>query len=295
MNHRLLFPLIFATTLALAPSQAADIPLPGTVIVKETEPKKSLSEQAEDVWSAFILFPDSDFLKTLVELEDAELVTTMRKKINAIRPCCKMLQSLPPERAKELLLLADAVLWQSQLLSNVYLGEFGIECEAPFDVGLLDLSHSAKLVKEVLRGRKAVSPEVESVLRELVQLVGGEQVLDYPAAWHDEQRCENYETALHFYKDFCAAASTGNEAQAIAKLKDLKKTLAGFAAKGEAEIWRIHKLSHFFHATLVELQKDELYPFPKPMLPEKYRTPARMRALQPFTDTLPSLKILLYQ
>ena len=168
-------------------------------------------------------------------------------------------------------------------------------CEYPFDVGLLELSHSTKIVKEVLKGEKEVSPEVASLLRELVEQVGGEQVLDYPAAWYDEQLAEDYKTALQFYKDFCAAASTEDEAQAVAKLKELEQLIGYFAAKGEGEIWRVNKLAYFFHATLTSLREYELSPYPEPVLQAKLRTPARMKALQMFTNAFPALKELLYR
>ena len=262
----------------------------------------SLSMQAEEVFLAFTLFPSSELLKKLVNPADGEveeeLLAMARAGIAAIRPCCEMLRTMPPERVKELMLLADAVLWQSQWLSNVYMGEFGVECEYPFDVGLLELSHSTKIVKEVLKGEKEVSPEVASLLRELVEQVGGEQVLDYPATWYDEQLAEDYKTALQFYKDFCAAATAETEAQAIALLKEQEEVMAYFVAKGEGEIWRVNKLAFFFHATLLDLQwEHKCAPYSasysEPILPQEYRTAPRLKALQPFIETFPALRELL--
>lgn len=288
MKARALLTILLVLPTLAAPRVAAIEQEPAAALERETPSPNSLSEQATDVWFAFSQFPASDLLKELVESDDDELVAILRKDIDAIRPCCEMLRTLPPERVKEL------VLWQSQWLSNVYLGEFGIECEAPFDVGLMELSKSAGLVKQVLSGQKTVSPEVEALLRELVELVGGEQVLDYPAAWCDEQLAEDYKTALQFYKDFCAAATAETDAQAIALLKEQEEVLAYFAAKGEGEIWRVNMLAMMFHATLMELRECDYAPYPEPVLPEKLRTPARMKALQLFTDTLPALRNLLY-
>lgn len=294
MKARALLTILLVLPTLAAPRVAAIEQEPASALERETPSPNSLSEQATDVWFAFTQFPASDLLKELVESDDDELVAILRKDIDAIRPCCEMLRTLPPERVKELVLLADAVLWQSQWLSNVYLGEFGIECEYPFDVGLCELSHCAEIVKQVLRGKTAVSPEVEALLRELVELVGGEQVLDYPAACYDEQLAEDYKTALQFYKDFCAAATAETDAQAIALLKEQEEVLAYFAAKGEGEIWRVNMLAMMFHATLMELRECDYAPYPEPVLPEKLRTPARMKALQLFTDTLPALRNLLY-
>ncbi len=279
--------------------RAADAPLPCTAPLKKAVAQQSLSEQAEAVWFAYTRLPKSWLLEKLVDAGDGEiggdeLIDFVRKDIEAIRPCSEMLRTLPSERVKELFMLVDAVLWQSQWLDGVYRGEFGVEVEAPFDMGLKDLSRSAAIVKSVLKGEKAVSPEVESVLRMLVELVGGEQVLDYPAAWYDEQWAVDYKTALQFYKEFCAAACAEDEAQAVAKLKELEQVVAYFAAKGEGEIWRVNKLAGFFYASLVDLRAGGLSPYPEPVLSEKYRTPSRMKALQPFIDTFPALKDLLY-
>lgn len=302
MTMPLFFKNLATTVLCLAAGTCevhADASRVSEAVPLHAAHQTSLSMQAEEVFLAFTLFPSSELLKELVNPADGEvdeeLLAMARADIAAIRPCCEMLRTMPPERVKELMLLADAVLWQSQWLSNVYMGEFGIECEYPFDVGLLELSHSVKIVKEVLKGEKEVSPEVASLLRELVEQVGGEQVLDYPEAWYDEQLAEDYKTALQFYKDFCAAASTEDEAQAVAKLKELEQLIGYFAAKGEGEIWRVNKLAYFFHATLTSLREYELSPYPEPVLQAKLRTPARMKALQMFTNAFPALKELLYR
>lgn len=295
MNHPSLLCPTLALLSALTPCHAAAQHEDSAPAVTASATSQSLSAQAEDVLSAFSLFPSSDLLRELVRSGDEELLNMVKKKIEELRPLCDMLRTLPPERVKELMLLADAVLWQSQWLSNVYLGEFGIECEAPFDVGLLELSHSAEILKEIADGDLSAPPEAEIVLRELIELVGGEQVLDYPAAWYDEQLGEDYKTALQFYKDFCAAASEKDEQQSLALLKEQEEVLAYFAAKGEAEIWRVNKLAGFFHAALIDLVKFNMSPYPDPVLPRELRTPARLKALQSFWSTLPALKDILYR
>lgn len=295
MNHPSLLCPTLALLSALTPSHAAAQHEDSAPAVTASATSQSLSAQAEDVLSAFSLFPSSDLLRELVRSGDEELLNMVKKKIEELRSLCDMLRTLPPERVKKLMLLADAVLWQGQWLSNVYLGEFGIECEAPLDVGLLELSHSAEILKEVADGDLSAPPEAEIVLRELIELVGGEQVLDYPAAWYNEQLGEDYKTAFQFYKDFCAAASEKNEQQSLALLKEQEEVLAYFAAKGEAEIWRVNKLAGFFHAALIDLVKFNMSPYSDPVLPRELRTPARLKALQSFWSTLPALKDILYR
>ena len=58
---------------------------------------------------------------------------------------------------------------------------------------------------------------------------------------------------------------------------------------------RVNKLAYFFHATLTSLREYELSPYPEPVLQAKLRTPARMKALQMFTNAFPALKELLYR
>ncbi|MBR1978257.1 MAG: hypothetical protein IJ985_01990 [Akkermansia sp.] len=291
MKLRSLFSLMFATACVLEPCRAAEERPPELTPVQAPAVQNKLSDRATDVLLAFTRFPESNQLENLVESGDAELIAIVRKSMDSIRPCCEMLRALPPEQVKELVLLADAVLWQGQWLYGMYLGEFGIEVEAPFDVGLWDLSHSARLLQQVLSGKKRVSPEVESLLRELVQLVGGEQVLTYPAAWCDEQLCRDYKTALQFYKDFCAAASAENEAQVIELLREQEQVLAYFTAKGEGEIWRVNRLALIFRTALEDLRFHGEDPYPQ--LSVGNRPPSVMKALQPFFAVFPALKELL--
>lgn len=254
---------------------------------------QSLCTQAEDMYQAMTLLPNYDVLSELVRTQDARSLNTLQKTWEELRPCCESLRRLSPERLKELVLLADAVLWQSRWLESVYLEEFGIETEVPFDVGLIELSKSAKLLKDVRNGTVAVSPELAAVLRELVLLVGGDHALEYPSAWRDERVAEDYKTALQFYKDVCAAASSPDEAQAVSLLKEQEEVLDYFARKGEGEMWRVNKLAHFFHAALQTLQSRGEHPYSTPVVPPAMRTDARMNALQPFCDKLPAFKELL--
>lgn len=287
-----LFFLIFVAACVLEPCRAEEGRPPERTLVRSSAVQNKLSDCATEVLLAFTQFPESNLLKNLLESGgDAELIAIIRKSMDSIRPCCEMLRTLPPERVKELVLQADAVLWQGQWLYGMYLGEFGIAVEAPFDVGLWDLSHSASLLQQVLSGKMRVSPEVESLLRELVQLVGGEQVLTYPAAWCDEQLCQDYKTALQFYKDFCAAVSAEHEAQVISLLKEQEPVLAYFTAKGEGEIWRVNRLALDFRAALKDLRLAGKEPYPQ--LAVGNRPPSVMKALQPFFAAFPALKELL--
>ena len=131
------------------------------------------------------------------------------------------------------------------------------------------------------------------MVQELVQMLGGEQVLDVPSEWQDEQLAEDYKTALQFYKDFCAAAAAPQEAQSLHMLQELLPVRDYFARKGEGEIWRVNQLALAFRTALQDLRHYKMAPYPTPVLPPQWRTPARMKALQSFVDTFPALQDLL--
>ncbi len=268
-------------------------PLPETAPEVAAALPGTLKEQADLVLQAWSQFPTCSEWAEYLSSAEAGQLAELRRKMAAIRPCCEILRALPPARRKELIMQADAVLWQSQWLHGMYLGEYGIEVEAPFDVGLCDLSHTATMLKEVLNGKRRVTPEVLAMVQELVQMLGGEQVLDVPLAWQDEQLAEDYKTALQFYKDFCAAAAAPQEAQSLHLLQELLPVLDYFARKGEGEIWRVNQLAVAFRTSLQELRRQKRAPYPAPVLPPQWRTPARMKALQAFFDTFPALRDLI--
>ena len=66
-----------------------------------------------------------------------------------------------------------------------------------------------------------------------------------------------------------------------------------FRQGGEMELLRVSGLVEGFREALRTLGKES--PFPRPVLPVKRRTAARMAALQPFYTTLPELRNLLLE
>ena len=85
----------------------------------------SFNEQADAVFYAMTVAPSYIVLEPLSVSSDERLLHILKSRIDAIRPCCEMLHSLPPERVKELILLADAALWQGEWIYNTYLDELG--------------------------------------------------------------------------------------------------------------------------------------------------------------------------
>lgn len=255
----------------------------------------SFNEQADAVFHAMTVAPSYiALLEPLSVSSDERLLHILKSRIDAIRPCCEMLHSLPPERVKELILLADAVLWQGEWIYNTYLDELGVEHYELETAALENMAHTAALLRQVKSGEKVVSPEVAAAMHELVELVGGDAALSSIIKWRDEQLAEDYKTALQFYKDLCAAASVQDEETAIKLLEEQLPVMDYFVKKGQSEIWRVNKLALFFHAALMEARGWPVgVPYHGPVLPVEMRTESRMKALLPFYDTFPALQEML--
>ena len=255
----------------------------------------SFNEQADAVFHAMMVAPSYiALLEPLSGASDERLLHILKSRIDAIRPCCEMLRSLPPERVKELILLADAALWQGEWIYNTYLDELGVEHYELETAALENMAHTAALLRQVKSGEKVVSPEVAAAMHVLVELVGGDAALSSIIKWRDEQLAEDYKTALQFYKDLCAAASVQDEETAIKLLEEQLAVMDYFVKKGQGEIWRVNKLALFFHAALMDARGWPVgVPYHGPVLPVEVRTESRMKALQPFYDTFPALQEML--
>ena len=254
----------------------------------------SFNEQADAVFYAMTVAPSYIVLEPLLDSPDELLLQIFRESMEEIRPCCEMLRSLPLARVKELILLADAALWQGEWIYNTYLDELGVEHYERETAALENMAHTAALLRQVKSGEKVVSPEVAAAVHELVELVGGDAALSSIIKWRDEQLAEDYKTAMQFYKDLCTAASVQDEETAIKLLEEQLAVMDYFVKKGQGEIWRVNKLALFFHAALMEARGWPVgVPYHGPVLPVEMRTESRMKALQPFYDTFPALQEML--
>lgn len=262
-----------------------------------------MAQQMEDintVWNALQLSAEFEPLVTGAEKNGTELLQqAVQERLKDIRPACARLRTLPPARIKELCLLADAVQWQRDWVYEMYLAEHESDSTPDGDSaqGLELLASEADNLRRWLSDKR-VAAERKAALRELVQELGGEQILAYPEKWLDERLACDYKTALQFFKDLCAAASTEDEAQSLALLKEQTEVLNYFAAKGEEERLRVNELSQAFREALMVLWTEKYIPptpYPNPIMPESLRTPERLQALQPFFDKMPALETLLLQ
>ena len=216
----------------------------------------------------------------------------IRQITQKIRPYSARLRQLPPEQLKQVCMLADAILWQSDWIVRDYCSEVVPDIAFEWlDRGFEELGTCAVLVKKRLDCPTATAEE-KSAWNELILELGGEAVLELPDKLLQERWAKDYKTALTFYKEFCAATTEQNEAVCLRKLAEQAEVLEYFCQGGEMELLRVNALVSAFEEAL-DTMGDES-PFPRPILPKKRRTPARMQALEPFFTAIPALKPLLF-
>ena len=188
-------------------------------------------------------------------------------------------------------MLADAILWQSDWIYTGYCTEVLPDIQFEWlDWGFEELANCARLIKDRLNAPGATDEEKAAWL-ELLQELGGTASLEIPDRLLNERWAKDFKTALTFYQAFCTAAAEKDEATCLKMLNEQAEVLAYFRQSGDVELLRVNALVAAFEEAL-DTMKDAS-PFPRPILSEKYCTPARMQALEPFFTALPALKSLL--
>ena len=225
--------------------------------------------------------------------EDALPVPEQIQQITQeLRPYCTRLRQLPPEQRKQVCMLTDAVLWQSDWIIRSYCTEVMPDIEFEWlDWGFEELATCASLIRRRLDSRTATGEE-KAAWHELLQELGGTASLEIPDRLLNERWAKDYKTALTFYQEFCTAAAVKDEATCLKMLNEQAEVLAYFRQSGDVELLRVNALVAAFEEAL-DTMRDES-PFSRPILPKKHRTPARMQALEPFFSSVPALKTLLF-
>lgn len=289
------FALLFALA-PLLPAGTTDA-VPACATVDNAVAQEAL---VADVLALYAALPYYAYPRMLAQHEDAEVMTVFAKSVEKIRSLVARLRQLPPEEVKAACLLAHSVLEQREWLYAVYLGEFGYAFEAPDNVGLLAVSILFEDVLRYLQPQSGISPAVRRTLDSFAAACGGVQTMQTVASWADEVPPDQdidreYQAALSFFKDFCAAVSTENEELCLLRLAVLSRELQQLCLAGNAARLRVNYLVPTFRDALVEVW-TEIYrspmPYPNPVLPHAWRTDARMQALQPFFEQLPNLRTL---
>lgn len=214
----------------------------------------------------------------------------IRAATAAIRPHIERLKQLPPPQLQELCLLADGILWQSDWLYGMYLGEFGVLCEAAPPMGMEMLVCLSGVVTERLKSTKTTAEE-KAAWSEMLDLFGGESALSLPHRLLDARPAKDYKTALNFFKDFCAAASEKDEKRSEQLLREQAAALNYLLQGGEPARLRVSYLLNAFCDAVQSLQRHNQ--MPTPILPDSLRSSTRMQTLEPFFLRLPQLRRLI--
>lgn len=286
---------LFLLSLGLFPCSAA---IPAQVTTPQVQEAYSTQDALKDATEAYHILSHVNPLCCRIRYprlrDDDELPVPeqIRQITQKVRPYCARLRQLPPEQLTQVCMLTDAILWQSDWIVRDYCSEVVPDIAFEWlNWGFEELSICAKLIKDRLVNPTATVEE-KAAWRELLNELGGEKSLDIPDKLLNERWAKDYKTALNFYKEFSAAATEKNEAACLNKLDKQAEILEYFRQGGELELLRVNALVAAFEEAL-DTMRDES-PFPRPILPKKRRTPARMQALEPFFSSVPALKTLLF-
>lgn len=290
-----------ALLLLLLPLQAI-VAAEDAVPVSVAREEVSTAEILQDVMALNEALPYYSLPGRAVKPGEEPLLAELKEAAARIRPMVARLRALPAARVKEACLLAHRILCQQQYLYGVYLGEWGWEFEAPDNAGLDAVAILFEEVLQLTGGKDQITPQALVVLQEFVEACGGEETMRHVMAWQKEAvedsgpECEQDSlAALAFFKDFCAAVSTENEAQSLLLLARLRGDLQRLCRDNENELLRVNALVPTFRAALIDLWETDCVPpkpYPNPVMPLTCRTEARMQALQPFFEQLPALSTL---
>lgn len=282
-RHLLITTILWAAMLPAAAHQEAAIPPQLPAIGRQT-----LLTGLDD---AMAVYYELKYLAVASRLTADDV----RYTAEMIRPHCLSLGQLPPETRHELIMLADAVLWQGKWMNDTYLEERGVvhRYEIVSGDGLDTLERLSEKCKQLLTDSET-EPELISAIQEVLQILGGPEMLNRPEKLLQHRWSKDYKTALYFFTSLCNAVTQQDEQDCLNALREQQNTLDYFRNGGKWEMMRINALALQFRDTLL-IASSYKQPYSSPVLPAELRTPARMQALAPFLEALPNLTPLLLQ
>lgn len=220
----------------------------------------------------------------------AACVDVVKAATESLRPVCARLRALPATELRQLVLLADAIAWQSDWVRYSYMAEHNGDAVLQSSLcGLELVAELSDFIVEALQ-HPSSSAEEETALRELLTLFGGEAYLPVPRRLLDYRLAKDYKTAYLFFEEFYDACLSADAAACVEKLKELESWLDYLLQGGEADRLRVAALACAYRQA-VSAQK-----LPRPVYvtgEEKVMTVLeikRKEALETFFNKLPALK-----
>lgn len=175
----------------------------------------------------------------------AELVATIKQTTETLRPLCARLSAVSADELKQLVLLADAVIWQADWMASLHCGECKLDLPGNDVCGLELLAGLSGCVIESVQYPLTPQDEYDA-LSELMSVLKGEAVMTQAAYWLDERWVKDYKTAYYFLKDVTAAFSMEDEAAAVKLLQELTPALEYLLQGGETDRLRMTYLTLAF-------------------------------------------------
>ncbi len=192
-------------------------------------------------------------------------------------PRWRVLAELPGEKLSELLLLADAIDWQSAWLLDM--------AEADSCVSMPREAETATCLERLVKAAKAVerqltngaSPALQEELVRLMEELDGEKLLKRPAQLLEQRWVRDYKTVYSFLAEFKAVLEQG-DAAAMAGLRDY----TDYLLQSEGDRLRVDALAAVYASVCQAEYK---------VRPARFRVDAAMQqALQPLLEQLPALR-----
>lgn len=220
-------------------------------------------------------------------LSHDELVAGLKETTALLRPICARLEAVSADELKQLVLLADAIIWQSDWVNSMYCAEYELDLPSKEVCGLELLAQLSGLIVEGIQ-HPLTPQEEKAALLELYSLLKGEAVMTQPAYWLDERLAKDYKTAYYFLKEFTEALTMEDDAAAAELLQELAPTLEYLLQEGEPDCLRMKYLTKAFTNLL---RDSEWQGVMAPVSVEKWN--ARKVLLADMTKRLPALEALI--
>ncbi len=192
-------------------------------------------------------------------------------------PRWRALSELPSERLRELLLLVDAIDWQSAWVLDAAEADSCVSMPREEDTTPC-LERLVKVAQVVERQMKnGDSPELQAVLVSMVGAMGGGALLKLPAPLLEERWVRDYKTAYSFLAGFKSALEQG-DAAAMASLH----AYTDYLLQSEADCLRVDALAAVYASVCQAEYK---------VRPAQFCIDTAMQqAMQPFLERLPALR-----
>lgn len=237
------------------------------------------------VQEATLLLHELPGMATFIEDLSVEELRNRRKKLEAALECLCRGDS---RKEVEGLLRRDAEAWQEHRFESACRSHNGVEIVSPMKMGLEAVAEACRKLRAACEN-ESVPPELRSELESILQQFADAGMPDklLPQTWQWE-----HVRPLQWFWHFLEAAAEPDEARALQMLCECSRSLHTLCQTRGLEPERMELLADIFAGYQRYFCSESWYAYENPIVPECRRTPARMKALEPFFSLLPPLREL---